>query len=197
MGSTIGAPNPIAGLALHQSDFPVIASGQLSLSVGPGPAFTIAQDGEILVKEDDFVVGSIDVGLPPSMIDAVGAGRLIGAVPFPTGDVVVSFSLDPPIGVEDGPSSPNGPRAWLSENPARREARLSLELGEAAEVSLSIWDASGRLLRALGTTEMTAGTHTLRWDGHDDRDLAAQPGVYFARLRAGAHESVHRIVLTE
>src|SRR4029077_20903566 len=49
-------------------------------------------------------------------------------------------------------------------------------------VSLSIFDAAGRRIAFVALPYISAGTHTLTWDGHNARGRPAPSGLYFARL---------------
>jgi len=191
MTSSIPVDHPIAGLGLHESDLPVVADGALSLSVGPGPVFAISESGEL----NAFDAGSFDIGLPPSMLRATGTTRLHGVAPFPTGDRVEVFFLDPPIAVEEIPTVRGDARAWLVQNPTRERATFRLVLGQSAEVAVSIWDAGGRLVRRLDPAALDAGENDVTWDGRDERGGWAEPGVYFARLTAGSWSTALQFLL--
>ena len=42
---------------------------------------------------------------------------------------------------------------------------------------------------------MTAGAHSLTWDGRDDSGDAVSSGVYITRLQAGKHVAAGRMIL--
>jgi hypothetical protein len=79
--------------------------------------------------------------------------------------------------------------------PFTSEARIVFSLGEAAEVSLDVFDVKGRLIRTLAEGTFTAGQHSLTWDGQDTRGAEAAPGVYFIRCASAAERHVRRVVL--
>ncbi len=72
-----------------------------------------------------------------------------------------------------------------SVNPFRTETMLKFTLDARALVSLSIYDISGRRVRTLAGGVQEIGTHTMAWDGTDQRGADVPPGVYVARLQAG------------
>ncbi len=83
-------------------------------------------------------------------------------------------------------------------SPARASAPVSLSysLPRSARVSLSIHDATGRLVRRLaaGVTE-AAGRHATAWDGRTESGTKVASGVYFANLVVSKHTYQRRIPL--
>jgi hypothetical protein len=80
-------------------------------------------------------------------------------------------------------------------NPATPGTEFAFELPQASLVKLTVYDASGRVVRRLLEKALPAGRHRVGWDG---RDEAAEPlgaGVYFYRLEAGAFGDTRKMVL--
>jgi hypothetical protein len=81
-------------------------------------------------------------------------------------------------------------------NPFNPETRIDFALPVKAEVTLTVYDASGRrVTRLLERAALPAGFHNLVWrarDG-DGRDLAS--GVYFYRLEAGDFRAVRKMLM--
>jgi hypothetical protein len=71
-----------------------------------------------------------------------------------------------------------------SQNPGRG-AVLQYSLPENARVSLTIFDAQGRVVRTLVDQDAAAGTFRATWDGVGDSGQALARGLFFARLTAG------------
>jgi len=80
-------------------------------------------------------------------------------------------------------------------NPFNPETYISFTLPEGARASLTIYNVLGKAIRVLVDREMTAGTHTLRWDGTDESGTPVSSGIYFYRLKAGAFDHTMRMVL--
>lgn len=80
---------------------------------------------------------------------------------------------------------PGRPGLALAPNPFRGTALVRLALDRADRVAVDVHDATGRRVRRLFTGTLSAGEHTLRWDGRTDRGEVTPPGVYFVRVDRG------------
>jgi hypothetical protein len=79
-------------------------------------------------------------------------------------------------------------------NPSRGTLRLALELPVSTVVEAGIYDLTGRRVRELPAGSMSAGRHTLSWDGHDDSGRLVAPGVFFARIQTALGNRSRTIV---
>jgi hypothetical protein len=66
-----------------------------------------------------------------------------------------------------------------------RSAAIGYALPKAADVSLSVYDATGKLVRQLRHGTTAAGECRLTWDGRDGQGRSVPAGAYFCRLEAG------------
>ena len=81
-------------------------------------------------------------------------------------------------------------------NPFNPAATISYALREPTEVSIGMYDISGRLVRVLVDREyQQAGQREVIWDGLDENGNRAGSGVYFYRLKAGEQIASKRMVL--
>lgn len=76
-----------------------------------------------------------------------------------------------------------------SPNPFNPETMIHFTLPEAAEVSLVLFDATGRQVRSLMNAALRAGAHSVRWDGRAAHGGTLDSGVYFCRMHAIAKAS--------
>lgn len=75
--------------------------------------------------------------------------------------------------------------------------RVSLDLPEAADVRLSVYDVSGRLVRDAHRGRLEAGTKLLVWDGTSAAGARVASGLYFLEVVTGAGQRVtEKLVLT-
>ncbi|HXV13011.1 MAG TPA: FlgD immunoglobulin-like domain containing protein, partial [Candidatus Krumholzibacteria bacterium] len=63
------------------------------------------------------------------------------------------------------------------------------------EVTLRIYDVSGRPVKTLVEGVQSAGSKSATWDGRDDAGRAVASGVYFYRLAAPGFTKTHKMVL--
>jgi len=66
---------------------------------------------------------------------------------------------------------------------------------EAGQLSIRIFDVTGRALRNLWDGPQAAGRHELVWDGRDEDGHALASGVYFLKFRAGDIDDERKLVL--
>ncbi len=75
-------------------------------------------------------------------------------------------------------------------------ARISFTLAEPTKANLSIYDASGRLIKTLANSDLDQGIYTYNWNGTDDNNRAVAEGVYFYTLQTDKHNFTKKLVLT-
>lgn len=80
-------------------------------------------------------------------------------------------------------------------NPARGRVQLQLEVPAESEVSLDVFDISGRQVHHSVSRE-SAGSRTLGWDPGAGGTQQVRPGLYLMRVRAGTQEAHARVVVT-
>ena len=82
-------------------------------------------------------------------------------------------------------------------NPFRmgESAAFQIEMPEAGQARLRIFDVSGRLVRVLIDAPLAAGSRLEPWDGRDGRGRSVGPGVYFGRLEGDDFEATQRVTV--
>jgi len=80
-------------------------------------------------------------------------------------------------------------------NPFNPATTIPFSLEKGGSVEVSIYDASGRRIRALARGHYSAGHHEAVWNGATDAGRAAASGVYFVRMRSAGITAVRKIVL--
>ncbi len=66
-------------------------------------------------------------------------------------------------------------------NPTQGQTELRLDLPQSAEVSVRVFDASGRSVRLLQSGRLSSGRHLIEWDGFTDAETDPGTGVYWIR----------------
>ena len=83
-------------------------------------------------------------------------------------------------------------------NPFNARTRIRFGLPAPTSVTLSIYDARGKLVgRPLRNTPKAAGFHTVIWEGTDEAGRAVGSGVYFYRLHVGSENLVRKMVVVK
>jgi hypothetical protein len=73
-------------------------------------------------------------------------------------------------------------RASVFPNPVQGRATVSFTLAQDGHVRGALHDVTGRLVSVLVDSPLTAGTHTVQWNGFDSSGRDVAPGTYFLRL---------------
>jgi hypothetical protein len=110
-------------------------------------------------------------------VDRQGREEILGRVSVTTGGLATRTAV-----------LPNLP------NPFGAATDLRFVLARAGDTQLAVFDARGRLVRALGNGPRAAGTHSIRWDGRDDAGRPVAGGTYLFRLETGGRVETQKIV---
>ena len=87
-------------------------------------------------------------------------------------------------------------------NPFNPETWIPYNLSEAANVSVIIYDSSGRMVRNLDLGFRDAGTYTDKykaayWDGKNDEGEGVASGIYFYTMKAGSLTSTRKMIVAK
>jgi subtilisin-like proprotein convertase family protein len=75
-------------------------------------------------------------------------------------------------------------------NPFNPETKLGFSLHRAAQISLMVYDVTGRLVSELASGRFDAGEHAVTFNG-----ASLPSGIYFAQLSAGGFQATQKMVL--
>jgi hypothetical protein len=112
--------------------------------------------------------------------DAVAYYRARSAMVDIDGDKVWQLTLS-------GVSAPARPAVVLHPcvpNPFNPRTTISFELREALQLSIGLFDLSGRRVVELGSGTFSEGPHSLVWEGRDATGRAMSAGTYLLQLSA-------------
>jgi len=153
-----------------------------------------------------------EIYTPEDNTDQVG--RVVVAVPAGSYDLVVT----PPVSTGFGPEILSGLSVQADTtmvvilsvvgdgeslvnlqpgrpNPFHETAAIDFLLDRPAEVTLSVYDLRGRLVRRLAAGPRSEGRHSETWDGRIQGGARAPAGVYVVMLRSPLGDSRKRITL--
>ncbi len=80
-------------------------------------------------------------------------------------------------------------------NPFNPSTQISFDLAKPDHVSLVVFNLTGRMVATLLDQTLSAGNHTVVWDGHDHDGIEAASGVYFYRLMSGEFSATRKLAL--
>lgn len=82
-------------------------------------------------------------------------------------------------------------------NPFRQFTMINYQLQEDADVSLSVYNVAGQLVRTLVNVRQIIGQHRISWDGKDEQGVKVSGGIYLCRLKANGFNSIRKVVLVK
>ncbi len=83
-------------------------------------------------------------------------------------------------------------------NPFNPSASIRLHvpvINGSSNLDLVVYDLKGRKVRTLHQGAISAGWHTLVWDGRDNSGRGQSSGIYFMRASSGGHSSIQKMTL--
>ncbi|OQX56612.1 MAG: hypothetical protein B5M53_00645, partial [Candidatus Cloacimonas sp. 4484_209] len=83
----------------------------------------------------------------------------------------------------------------ISPNPFVNRTIITYSIAKPGNVSLVIYDISGKQIKNLIQGKKETGFHTAKWNGCDNNNQKLATGVYFTRLVAGDFTSVKKVIL--
>lgn len=102
----------------------------------------------------------------------------------------------PVVGVEDSSPTPPMTRLYAARpNPFNPMTAMRYDVAAPGRVVLSVYDASGRLVRKLQDGLLAAGRYEALWDGRRDDGSRVGSGVYFARLETNGTNFASKMVV--
>jgi len=103
------------------------------------------------------------------------------------------------VAVQDVPEGLLVSSLVAAPNPFNPKTAINFTLnGEtASNVSVDIYDISGKLMRTLHAGELAPGPQSLSWDGMNARGDQAPTGVYLARVQTGNEQHILKMSLVK
>ena len=127
-------------------------------------------------------------------------GYYDGAVDFGGGELVALGTPDMFVVKYGRVTSAAGPAldalsVSAMPNPFNPTTTIHYRVPAAGRVNVTLFDVHGRLIETLLDEEMSAGPHTVTWNGRDHAGQSAASGVYFARVVHGGVARTLKLVL--
>jgi len=80
-------------------------------------------------------------------------------------------------------------------NPFNPSTVISFNLAQSGNVSISIFNQKGQIVRTLVDSQMPAGAHQIVWNGMDDHGSSVSSGIYYYRMTSGKYTSTRKMVM--
>ncbi len=82
-----------------------------------------------------------------------------------------------------------------SPNPFNPETMISFDLKNEAQVSLEIYNMRGQRVKQLVNSQISAGQHSVVWNGKDDNDKTVSSGIYFYQIKTDSYQATKKMLL--
>jgi len=80
-------------------------------------------------------------------------------------------------------------------NPFNQQTVIRFTVPNSSPVTITIYDGLGRMVRELLLSHLPAGTHSVQWNGTDDKGKSVASGIYFYRMKAGSFVQIKRMIM--
>jgi len=80
-------------------------------------------------------------------------------------------------------------------NPFNPKTRISFALPAKSDVSLTIYNLKGQVVKNLINSELDSGYHHADWNGKDNNNVLAASGIYYYRIRWKGKEITRKMIL--
>lgn len=102
------------------------------------------------------------------------------------------------VGISEEPQIFNTDAANLFQNrpnPFNSSSVICYQLQETKNVTLNVYDISGKLVITLVDEVQCSGDHSVIWDGRTSSGVTVSPGIYLYRLETGYSVSTREMIL--
>ena len=80
-------------------------------------------------------------------------------------------------------------------NPFNPTTTISYSLENSSNVQLNIYNLKGQLVKTLQNSHQEKGTHSVVWNGKDDRGNSVGSGVYFYKIQTNNFNEIQKMIL--
>jgi hypothetical protein len=80
-------------------------------------------------------------------------------------------------------------------NPFNPTTTISFSNPEESKIEITIYNSKGQKIKTLVNEVLSAGEHTVMWDGTDNRDTSVSSGIYFYKMKTYNYTSIKKMIL--
>ena len=139
-------------------------------SITMGPEVTIESEGNVQVHSNTLAIKG-----PFIIVSGGQLNVLTGTPPVNIGEEEQNVLPENFIVSQNYP------------NPFNPLTHINYDLPATMNVEIVIYNTSGQIIKKLATSEQSAGSYTISWDGTDSSGNKVSSGVYYYRVKAGNH----------
>jgi len=156
--------------------------------------------GNILWAEEKLVCGTNGT-LPHTISTFDKAGLIIWEDSRNGNPDVLSAKIDSLgniLGVQEQPQPALEPLLYVWQpfpNPTASTVNVRFSLGVSTQISVNVFDVSGRKVTQITQGWLSAGEHSVQWNGTSQNGLRVSAGVYFVNVLAGGASETAKIIL--
>ncbi len=183
-GDTTGKLHSIRSDGTESANFPITIGGNLKIS-----AVLCDLDGdsdlEIIIPADTGF-NAVDIKRNIQSLDwfcYLGSYNRAGNLyqPTPNNDPVIPVAVNALNGNYPNPFNPT--------------TTISFSIKDSSPVSIEIFNLKGQKVKTLVDQPMTAGSHSVVWNGNDNNNQNVSSGVYYYRMTSGKYSATKKMVL--
>ncbi len=111
--------------------------------------------------------------------------------------IYTDVKLDKPdfnLTVNEGLQGSNS-NIHIYPNPTSSSINIEFELNEPTEVSVSIYDMYGKLVKTVFHGKLYRGLQELKWNGSAENNSQVKPGLYFCEFSINGSREVTKIMV--
>ena len=82
-------------------------------------------------------------------------------------------------------------------NPFNPTTRFYIDVPEAGNLSVKVYDVNGKLVKELMDTYVNKGRVQSRWSGKNEFDMMSPTGIYFLRVETSSNYHVQKLALVK
>jgi hypothetical protein len=79
--------------------------------------------------------------------------------------------------------------------PIQNSTTVSFTLAEPKEVSIKIFDMTGKPVKTIAAAQMQSGDHQFIWNAKDEKGNALNTGIYFLRIETEDYSETRKIIM--
>jgi hypothetical protein len=78
-------------------------------------------------------------------------------------------------------------------NPVSNSTNISFSLSQSQQVSIMVYDESGRLIKTIANAQLEPGAHQLTWNANDENGKRVATGMYYLKFNAGNYSETKKL----